>query len=270
MKPSAQVVLGMLIAVILPGTAFGQARSDERGKTVSISGRVSDATGAPVRDVAVAIKLAGSSDTTATTKTSETGEYTFLVVAHRSYELHFASPGFRQETKLVTADKDIDIGTLALSVAQGGGPSSVVMDPSVELPGSAMQGQQKGQGQEPKPIFKLWAGISVSQPIYVEGYETEHLQIYFGVYNDGASAVGPNVDSSHLLINGVEPQDWSLVIGNGIRNELFSSLPPGQTLQFTYVLGPRYFQKPGIYTVRWESENFKSPDLTFRVVPRSP
>jgi hypothetical protein len=95
------------------------------------------------------------------------------------------------------------------------------------------------------------------------------LQVYFGVYNDGASAVGPNVESSHLYINGVAPQDWQIVIGNGIRNELFSSLPPGQTLQFTYLLNPRYFQKPGVYTVRWEGENFKSPDLTFRVVPRN-
>lgn len=95
------------------------------------------------------------------------------------------------------------------------------------------------------------------------------MQVYFGVYNDGASAVGPNVESSHLYINGVAPQDWQIVIGNGIRNELFSSLPPGQTLQFTYLLNPRYFQKPGVYTVRWEGENFKSPDLTFRVVPRN-
>jgi len=116
----------------------------------------------------------------------------------------------------------------------------------------------------------LWAAISVPQSIFEEGGDTDRLQIYFGVYNDGDSAVTPKVESSDLIINSVEPPDWSYVIGNGIRNELFSSLPPGQTLQFTYLLGPRYFQKPGIYTVRRESENFKSPDLTFRVVPRTP
>ena len=59
------------------------------------------------------------------------------------------------------------------------------------------------------------------------------------------------------------------MIGNRPRNEWFHALPPGQVLQFGYQLGPRYFQKPGIYTVRWEGENFKSSELTFRVVPRN-
>ena len=80
-----------------------------------------------------------------------------------------------------------------------------------------------------------WRGSEPYRPIYVEGSDTDRLQVYFGIYNDGASAVSPNVESSHLYVNGVEPKDWSLVISNGIRNELFSSLPPGQTLQFTYL-----------------------------------
>jgi hypothetical protein len=216
----------------------------------------------------VVLKLAASHDTSDRTKTSETGEYTFLVVPHRSYELHFECPGFRRETKVVTADRDTDVGTLALSVARGGGPSSVIMDP-VEPSDTAMQGQPKGQGKKPQPTAKLWAAISVPQPIYVEGSETDRLQVYFGIYNGGDSTVSPNVESSHLFVNGVEPSDWQIVISNGIRNELFASLPPGETLQFTYLLGPRYFQKPGIYTVRWQGENFKSPELTFRVVPRN-
>jgi hypothetical protein len=143
------------------------------------------------------------------------------------------------------------------------------IEPRVGLPGSATEGQQKSQGKKTEPATKLWAAISVPKPIFDEGFDTEHLQIYFGVYNDGDLVVAPKVESSHLFINGVEQQDWSYVIGNGIRNELFSSLPPGETLEFTYLLGPRYFQKPGIYRVRWESDNFKSPDLTFRVVPRN-
>jgi hypothetical protein len=241
MKPSAQAVVATLIAVLLSGTAFGQAKSDEPVKTVRISGRVTETVGAPVADAAVVLKLAGSSDTTATAKTSETGEYTFLVLPHRSYELHFECPGFRREIKFVTADKDTDVGTLVLSVAQGGG---VMMEPL------------------------LWAAISVPQPIFYQD-RIEDLQMTFAVVNDGGSTVDPKIGSSHLLINGVEPQDWSFVIGNGPRNEWFNALPPGKTLQFTYLLGPRYFQKPGVYTVRWEGDNFKSPDLTFRVVPRN-
>jgi hypothetical protein len=140
---------------------------------------------------------------------------------------------------------------------------------AVMIAGFAMaQGGNEAQAQKAKQE-KLWAAITVPQPIFEEGSETERLQIFFGVYNDGHTAVSPKVESSHLYINGVEPQDWSFVIGNGIRNELFSSLPPRQTLQFTYLLGPTYFLTPGIYTVRWEGDNFKSPDLTFRVIPRN-
>jgi len=241
MKTALQAVVAALIAALLPGTTFGQLKSDAPVKTVRISGRVTDATGAPVRDVAVVVKRAGSSDTTASTKTRETGEYTFLVVAHRSYEIHFECPGFSRETKVVTADKDTDVGTLALSVAQGGG---VMVEPL------------------------LWAAISVPQPIFYESH-IEDLQMSFALVNDGGSTVDPKIGSSHLLINGVEPQDWSFVIGNGPRNEWFKALPPAQVLQFGYQLGPRYFQKPGIYIVRWEGENFKSPELTFRVVPRN-
>jgi hypothetical protein len=36
---------------------------------------------------------------------------------------------------------------------------------------------------------------------------------------------------------------------------------------FTYQLGSRYFAAPGVYTVRWEGQNFRPPDITFRVMP---
>jgi len=115
--------------------------------------------------------------------------------------------------------------------------------------------------QQPHP--KLWAAISVEQPVVAQNTQT--LQISFGLVNDGDTTVNPNVEASHLLINGVEPKDWPFVISNGIRTSSFTALPPGHSLLFGYQLG-RYFLRPGIYTVRWESDNFKSPDLTFRVM----
>jgi|ERR1043166_765636 hypothetical protein len=113
--------------------------------------------------------------------------------------------------------------------------------------------------------IKLWAAISV-QPIYWEG-KTDALQVQFGLVNDGGSTINPNIESSHLLINGVEPKDWSFVIGNGPRTPSDYALPPGQPLIFGYALG-RYFQKPGVYTVGWRGENFKASDITLRVLPR--
>ena len=44
-------------------------------------------------------------------------------------------------------------------------------------------------------------------------------------------------------------------------------LPPGHVLSFGYMLGERYFAKPGIYTVRWWGDKFKAEPITFRVLP---
>jgi hypothetical protein len=66
------------------------------------------------------------------------------------------------------------------------------------------QGRSDIQGQ-PTPT-KLWAAITVQEPIFLEG-RTEGLVIYFGLVNEGTSTVNPKIDSSHLLINGVEPKD---------------------------------------------------------------
>jgi hypothetical protein len=113
---------------------------------------------------------------------------------------------------------------------------------------------------------KLWPTISVHPTIYYEG-NTDALQVHFGLVNDGSATVNPNIESSHLLINGVEPKDWRNVIINGLRTPWFWALPPGQTLDFSYVLG-RYFQKPGVYTLRWQAAHFKASDMTLRVLPR--
>jgi len=112
---------------------------------------------------------------------------------------------------------------------------------------------------------KLWAGISVSRPVFSEADSTG-LLFTFAVVNDGTSDANPDLESSHLFINGVERQDWTFVIFADLRSPYFRSLPPGRTIFVGYLLG-RYFQKPGVYTVRWESANFKSADLVFRIVP---
>jgi hypothetical protein len=120
--------------------------------------------------------------------------------------------------------------------------------------------------QAPRPI-KLWSAISVAQPVFRPS-EVARLMLFFGVVNDGDTVANPDVESSHLLINGTEPKDWSFVIGNGIRTSEFTALPPGRALSFGYQLGSRYFGTPGIYTVQWEGQNFRSAEITFRVMPR--
>ena len=114
---------------------------------------------------------------------------------------------------------------------------------------------------------KLWIGIAVSKPAYSID-ETARLQVFFAVVNDGESVVNPGIGSSHLFINGVEPQDWSFVINNGLRTPQFTALQPGDVLSFGYQLGPRYFAKPGQYVLRWQVGTFRSAETTFRVLPR--
>lgn len=105
---------------------------------------------------------------------------------------------------------------------------------------------------------KFWAAISISPAVF-QLKEAGTLQLSFAVVNDGDAAANPNVEASHLFINGSEAKDWSFIVSN--------TLPPGQTLSFAYQLGSRYFSTPGIYTVRWEGPNFRSPEITFRVMP---
>ena len=119
-------------------------------------------------------------------------------------------------------------------------------------------------GQPTSEQPKLWAGISVQQPVFGQT-ETAKLVMSFAVVNDGTSDANPNIEFSRLFINGVEPQNWGNIILNGLRTPEWKIFPPGRTLTFTYALGT-LFSKPGVYTVRWEGVNFKSADLVFRVV----
>ena len=116
-----------------------------------------------------------------------------------------------------------------------------------------------------KPQPKLWCAVGVAKPIY-QLAETAKLQVSFVVVNDGDAIADPEIGSSHLFINGVEPSDWDFVINNGIRSA--AALPEGEVLSFGYELGPRYFAAPGIYTVRWQLESCRSAEMTFRVMPR--
>jgi hypothetical protein len=115
-------------------------------------------------------------------------------------------------------------------------------------------------------LIKLWAAVSVEKPA-IRLSEAQSLAVNFWIVNDGRTEANPQIEASHLFINGVEPPDWRIVIGNGLRSPSFWALPPGRILQFGYQLGPRYFSRPGIYTLRWEGRNFSSATITFRVLP---
>ena len=118
---------------------------------------------------------------------------------------------------------------------------------------------------ERQPHAKLWAAMAINQPVFSKN-EKGNLTLFFAIVNDGDSTVNPGIAKSHLFINGVELKQWEFINGNGPRGSNFTALPPKRTVLFSCGCGS-YFSGPGVYTVRWWGENFKAPDITFRVVP---
>jgi hypothetical protein len=99
---------------------------------------------------------------------------------------------------------------------------------------------------------KIWAAISVNQPVFVGGW-TANLQINFTLVNDGATTINPEIGSSEIIVNGKTWADSSLIFGNGPRDHRFTELPPKDYLLFGYALGER-FNEPGIYKVSWKGK----------------
>ncbi len=121
--------------------------------------------------------------------------------------------------------------------------------------------------EQPRP--KLWAAISVSDPLFQEGW-TKELMLHFTLVNDGDAVINPQVKSWKIMVNGVELKDSGFIsgfiFGNGPRGAGSEALPPGDNLRFGYALG-EYFGKPGIYTVSWKGNGFETLPIVFRVMP---
>ncbi len=122
------------------------------------------------------------------------------------------------------------------------------------------QGLDKGQAE-----VRVWAAISIPKPVFPHN-RTDDLIICFAIVNDGHSMVNPGVGSSRLFINGVGLADWPMIASNGPGTSFSEALPPGRTLMFAKGM-KKYFERSGVYTVRWEGRNFRAPDITFRVLP---
>ena len=113
---------------------------------------------------------------------------------------------------------------------------------------------------------ELWAAISVSAPMFDEGW-TKDLSIRFTLVNDGSELINPKIEASRIIINGRELENSSLIFGNGPRDARWSALPPGDNLSVAYAL-EQHFKDPGIYRVSWKGEGFEAPAVIFRVMPR--
>src|SRR6476646_9688039 len=112
----------VLIAVFLIGKANGQI--GEPIGTARISGRLVDRLGGSIQDQPVVLNVAGSADTSGSTRTDQNGAFAFNAVARRAYELVFQVYGFSRSVVpvKVNGSDSIDVGNVVLEVGSLGGP----------------------------------------------------------------------------------------------------------------------------------------------------
>ena len=95
---------------LLCGLACAQTTSDKR--TVTIRGSIVDQCGDPVAHETVRLSKAGLSDMGVSTKTNVDGEFAFVKVPARAYDLHFEAAGFERHVESVTPSEMPDIETI--------------------------------------------------------------------------------------------------------------------------------------------------------------
>jgi hypothetical protein len=118
---------------LVTGLSDGQTPVNEPIKSIHISGRVTDITGAPIAHAAVKIKVLGLGQSTAIAETDENGSFEFAAVVPQQFELFIEGPGFRLLTvplKATNRSPGIDVGTLVLEVAPLWEPVNIPYDPS--------------------------------------------------------------------------------------------------------------------------------------------
>lgn len=122
--------------------------------------------------------------------------------------------------------------------------------------------------ETPAPKAKLWAGLTVTSPATAADAvaEAKSFMVSFALVNDGEDKIDPEIAASRFLVNGKELKSWDFTIANGPRDQRFTSLAPGQSLQFGYAMG-QHFSEPGIYKIQWKGKSFESQMVEFRVLP---
>ena len=109
-------VVAALCLAVLTGMGWGQSNAGEPARTIQLSGRVVDGSGAPINNGTVLLKLAGSTDKTA--KINNNGEFTLSAPCSPSCGLVFEVPSFQRQMRTITAERDTDVGTVVLEVEE--------------------------------------------------------------------------------------------------------------------------------------------------------
>jgi hypothetical protein len=133
---------------------------------------------------------------------------------------------------------------------------------------TAAASAQGPQAKDTQSQNKLWAAISVTTPVRdLDAFTTDPFKLSFGLVNDTAKTINPEIDSAVILVNGKELKERTGYL-IALRDDRWEALPPGDDIGFSKNVG-EYFEKPGIYKVVWKGKNFQSPEIVFRVVGKN-
>jgi hypothetical protein len=87
------------------------------------------------------------------------------------------------------------------------------------------------------------------QPLRCTMADLGDFTLTINARNPSADTVDPQLMSARLLVNGVNSEVFGEAISNGIREEAWFSLPPGQTVSLKWTLGYSLFEQPGEYAL---------------------
>lgn len=119
--------------------------------------------------------------------------------------------------------------------------------------------------EKEKVGVKVWAGLSVNEPVFRSG--ESQVVIRIAVVNDGDRVLNPELTSSELLVNGKLLKNWDVTINNGPRDKRFNALPAGDYIALSFDV-TEHFQTPGTYKLLWKGKHFRTPEFVFRVLPK--
>jgi hypothetical protein len=99
----------VFLADLLASVALAQA-------TVRITGQVNDPVNRPFANIDVALKVPGSNEIVAATKTDQNGKFILIFDGERprTYDVHFRSPDYRQLVKTVDAAADLELAPIQM------------------------------------------------------------------------------------------------------------------------------------------------------------
>jgi hypothetical protein len=123
------------------------------------------------------------------------------------------------------------------------------------------------ESEKAAPPPKLWAGISVMQPLF-GGDITEEVLVYLAVVDEGDKLVNPGIKSCALRVNGKVPTYWADTVRSGLSDGREEALPAGDYLVYGWNL-TEHFQEPGIYKLDIKGEHFQTSEIIFRVLPKA-